>query len=189
MSSFSDPLQRLLPLILLTVFLLSGCGASAPKDADGKEFTKKLYLDANLEFSLTVPEDWSRRFVTTPQSSTAPYAVLWSSPVNSEEPDGAVIEIQATVMQPEDTDDPQQLADLFSQSVPGFNTTALRPLEDVLIPTLELLGYNAARTYRVIFIQDTDHLYLLSFSAPPEHYEEYRKIFDMVFFSFAPLDE
>lgn len=181
-------LARSLLLLLLTALLVSGCSSSAPKNSAGKELTKKLYLDANLEFSLTVPEDWDRRFVTTPHYSTAPYAVLWSSAADPTQPENTPVEIQATVMKSRSAVDQQQLADLFIQSVPGFTSTTLRPLEDALIPTLELMGHSAVRSYRVLFIQDTGRCYQLSFSAPPEAFEKYRPIFDMVLFSFAPLE-
>jgi len=171
---------------ILLLFLFS-C-STAPKGSDGKELHKKLYLDANLEFTLTVPDDWSRRFLPATVGSPATYAVLWQSPVDKENPDIEPAEIRVDLLSRQTSMDEKSLAGIFQLSHPGFNSTAVRRLEGALFTTVELLGHTSARSYQVFFIQAPKQVYQISFSSAPEQFAPNQQLFKLVFGSFVPLE-
>jgi len=175
----------IVPLLLLA--LLAGC-SSTPKDSNGKELHKKLFLDANLEFTLTVPQDWLRAFTPTRIGAPVSYGVHWQAPPDGPAETSIPPEIRVDILAAGTPLDGPELTTAFERDHPGFTSTAARLLEDVLFSTLELLGHTPARTYRILYIQTPERLYRVSFSSRPEEFDRNQPLFDMVFQSFSPLD-
>jgi len=176
--------QRYLPFVLLALFL-NACAPKAPADQVSRQ-PKRVYFDANLEFSITIPEPWKRQFVRSPEGAGALYEVRWTG-VLPELP-GNRIEMEAMLLPPGALENVESsgLKD-FVLGHPGFQLESRSQFAQLSFPASEAFGQTAQRSYLIFHIAAPKHLYRIAFSTPPEVFEHYLPLFHEIIESFTPL--
>lgn len=169
--------------ILLLVLLFAACAPKLPQGTNG-ELRKQLYYDANLAFSVAIPEGWQRQFVIPPNISDADYAVVWKAP--GPQPTQQIILTVVRIANRTERATANSLAE-FSSEHPGFNiiTQSAKPVNPAI--EQEVLGHTPSRTYRVVHLIGGNHLFRFELSTPPELFEQYQPLFDLILASFEPL--
>jgi len=172
--------------VALCCLLTTGCPGRAGRQHVTDSGPKKLYLDANLGFGLTVSGDWPRSFVTPPAGSVAPYAVRWNlDPGNRAS--RTVIEVAVFAAGPEP--DREELIRRLRRQFPGFELTAVSELPGRNRPQWDVLGHTGRSTFLVRYLLAGGRLFQLSLFARPEDFDAARSLFDAVTASFDPLDD
>jgi hypothetical protein len=177
-------------LILISLaILLFFCCSCAPKMPGGDigDLRKKLYYDANLAFSVAVPEDWERKFIAPPANSPARYAIFWQGRINPQQPRRVAMDVALLRGDMNDEMIDASLAD-FSLAHPGFTVTSRKGLTDEPDAPLEILGHSPTRFYKIVHIPAEDRVFRMDFSTPPEDFDGYQPLFDLIIASFQAVD-
>jgi hypothetical protein len=169
--------------------LLLVCCSCAPKMPGGAagDLRKKLYYDANLAFSIAVPEAWDRKFITPPAHSPAGYAICWQGLIDPQQPRRVTMNVAlfGGAMSGELLS--ASMAD-FTLAHPGFSVTARKSLTDDPDAPLEILGHSSARFYKIVHLSAADRVFRFDFSTPPEDFDSYQPLFDLILASFHPVE-
>lgn len=175
--------QIILPALFL-LLLGSGC---APKVADetGEVVREKLYYDANLAFSVTVPETWKRSFITPPPGSPGGYSVLWRGDL-AEGAEG-IIELQVDLLadaarQESASTTLQKLA----RSHPGLIITGQHRRSDDPDAPLVFSGHTPDRQHQLMLIPGRQGRFQIELSAPEEDFAALQVLFAEILASFQP---
>jgi len=178
--------MRWIYLALFLVLFAAGC---APKMTDGTtgDLRKKLYYDANLAFSIAVPEDWERKFISPPRQSPARYAVHWQGDIESRQSRLAEMNVALLAGADRDAMLRTSLAD-FAEAHPGFEVTVQNELDDQTDSPPDILGRSSSRQYRIVHIPAPGGSYRIDFSTPKDDFSTYQPLFDLILGSFQQLD-
>jgi len=176
---------RHLLLILLPILLIS-CGPKNPAEQVA-DLPKRVYLDANLGFAVTIPEQWNREFVRSPEVSGAPYEVRWVAELP--ELPGKTIEVEVALFPPAPLEEAEAAGmEDFILAHPGFNLTARNQLEKLALPASESLGHTSRRNYQIFHIATPKYVYQIACSVPPEVFDNYVPLFREIIETFTPLN-
>ncbi|HKI50473.1 MAG TPA: hypothetical protein VJ995_00215 [Geothermobacteraceae bacterium] len=176
-----------LSLSLLLLLLIYGCAPKLPEGA-GDDLRKKLYYDANLAFSVAVPEEWDRSFISPPPMSPAKYAVFWRGAIDELPP--RYVEMHVARLGDQNHEQLRNAAlNDFKLAHPGFTLTAEKPLSDALNAPILLLGHTSSRSFQLVLFLPPDVGFMLDFSAPPEDFETYQPLFNLILDSFQPIKQ
>lgn len=181
--SLSLLLSLLLSLILL--LLICGCAPNLPEGTGG-DLRKKLYYDANLAFSVAVPEEWERSFISPPPMSPEKYAVFWRGEIEEQPPRYVEMHVARLKYQNHEQLRNAALND-FGLAHPGFTLTAERPLSDASNAPILLLGHTSSRFFQLVLFLSPDGGFMLDFSTPPEDFETFQPLFDLILSSFQSV--
>jgi len=171
-----------LPLILL--LLTVGCAPKLPEGA-GHDVRKKLYYDANLAFSVAIPEEWQRSFISPPSLSPASYAVFWRGQIEQQP---RYVEMHVARLNVHDQEELRSAAlEDFGQAHPGFTVTSNRPLSEEPDAPALILGHTSSRLFQLVLIPARGGGFRIDLSTPPEDFETYQPLFDLIVGSFQPI--
>jgi hypothetical protein len=174
--------------ISLSILLILCCGC-APKMPNGStgDLRKRLYYDANLASSIAVPEDWERKFISPPAHSPTEYAIYWHGQIDRQRPRRVTMNVAlfSGAMSAEMI--ARSLAD-FTLAHPGFTVTSQQSLTDEADAPLEIIGRSSTRFYKIVHLSAADKIYRFDFSTPPEDFDSYQPLFDLILASFQPIE-
>lgn len=167
---------RVLLALISILALLAGC-ALVPGKEGVPEMEKTYYFDAELGFTIDYPAAWSRL-----RSRSEP-AVRWR--------DGADGDIRAVVasrpLGPTTGGYDKMLA-IFTLGHPDLVLAERREVKlGDTVPALRLTGSTVQRTILAFLVKTDKRAYVLEFSAPSEHFPEFRPLFEEMARSFTPL--
>jgi len=175
---------RHLSLSLILLLLTFGC-APKPPEGTGGDLRKKLYYDANLAFSIAVPETWERSFISPPSLSPASYAVFWRGQIEQQP---RYVEMHVARLNVHDQEELRSAAlEDFGLAHPGFTVTADRALSEGSDAPVLILGHTPSRSFQLALFPVPDGGFRIDLSTPPEDFETFQPLFELILSSFRPL--
>lgn len=175
------------PIVLLLLLLFAiGCASKAVDDGV-PEVREKLYIDANLAFSMMVPEDWKRSFITPPPGSPARYSVRWKGAIKDEPV--RLIELQVALLPITSRleSSPAILQEL-ALSHPALTITGQQQLADQPDAPLVFSGRTPDRQHQLMLVTARQGHFRIELSAPTEDFAAYELLFTEILASFQPFD-
>lgn len=174
--------QKLLPLLLLLCLTMaSGCSLPGLGGND-KPVKTSYYLDANLGLGIAVPRAWSVAPSTCPRPDFDPCTVRWKGA------GGSNLAMMIESLPPHlASGGYDSLLAYFQKAHPGFETTSIKPLALAGAPGRQLTGHTPARSYLTTLITTANRAFVIEFSAPHEHFDGYRALFDYLLGTFTAL--
>ena len=166
---------------LLFALFLSAC--SMPNEPAGM-LDKQTYIDANLQFSISYPEDWAP-FLQHARKDSNPFeSVQWDVKKEGLNNDFSlqVISLISTVFVPD-----AQPADILFDIYPNLTLTSKSVATLKVGEANKLDGYTPHKTVRAWIFRSSLRDYLLVFTAPPEFFAGHSTLFDDIANSFEIL--
>jgi hypothetical protein len=168
---------RLLPFLPLLAALLPGAGCLGKTNPqEGVSGHESYYLNANLDFAIEYPQGWIRTRWGEKDATHDQYTVEWTAPVVPGEP--VVARVNVTALPPSlAREGLTGMLEDFQNTHPGFVVTDRREIELPVGPARQILGHTPQRNYLVILLTSYRRAFTLSFSSPPEHFDQFRSAF------------
>lgn len=172
-------------LCSLLVFLLAGCQSGLMSNLPTTDFEEQLYINAEMNFAIKHPLAWQPVLVpvSSPAYQTNRFRWTITDPTRKDALSG---EMQIQAFPPGNgTVNDRLKAYLGGQEdeIDGQSS----PLDHHLEPALEFIGRSAATGYLVAVLQGRDHLFLIAFSYPLDHFDDLSPVFRDVIGSFTEI--
>lgn len=174
---------RLLIVILLAASTLGAClGQDKSGGAEVSDTPKTFYFDANLGFTIEYPKNWQR----LPSAPPSEAVLSWVAP---DEPGriGATLSVSVKPMTGQNRQ--EKILEEFTKTHPGFTLAARERvnLDREDFQAVDIVGHTPHRVFLIRIVVLPRRAYLVETSAPPEHFDLYRPLFEELTESFSPF--
>lgn len=172
-------------IFLLIIFSISGCMPS--EKTLEKESRKQVYVDANLLFEISYPEEWARSRKPISLSPLSKLTTTWIVEQQQEQELNLELSILSLPSELNPYGD-SGLEDIIKKQ---NSELIIHSNEDVVItagPAKKLRGKTLRSTYEIWTIKDDQRHYVISCSAASYFFEQYQDKFHQIVDSFKTLD-
>ena len=180
---YKSPLCYL--VFLLMVFFINSC-TSAGQTRDNQN-RKQVYIDANLLFEISYPEEWARAQRPISLSPLSKQTTTWR--INQEHGEDFLLELSILSLPAELN--PYGYIGMENIIKEQNAELIIHTREDIAVPagpTKKLAGKTPRSTYELwLFLGDQRH-YIISCSTATNAFEQHQKQFQQIVDSFITLD-
>lgn len=167
----------------LLFFLLAGCQSSLMEKLPKNEIEEQLYINAELNFEIQHPLDWTRKTIPVSSPIYSANTVYWqiNNPADQNSSAGRML-IQSL---PSGKDSLSARLSHFLSKKPEFHSGQATQFKHSAGEALKLLGKGARNSHLTLVIQGQQHDFIISLNYPKESFDELLPIFQQVIDSFS----